>query len=131
MSPRSVASYPILRFPSAALLAVCLALSACLSTKVSSLAPNMVRVNLTGYDAPSDEEALKEALVLGAKETLAHEYDLFRFIDWSAGETQLVTPGQPAVANFAVTVVMFRYGEQGANPVFDARAILKTQEPQK
>ncbi|WP_442753340.1 hypothetical protein ACNHKD_10010 [Methylocystis sp. JAN1] len=108
-----------------------LALSACLSTKVSSLAPNMVRVNLQGADAPSDEQALKEALVLASKETLAHEYDLFRFIDWSAGPAQLATPGQPAVANFAVTVVMFRYGEQGSNPVFDARAVLKTQEPQQ
>lgn len=115
----------------AALLAASLALSSCLSTKVSSLAPNMVRVNLTGYDAPSDQEGLKEALVLGANETLAHGYDLFRFIDWSAGEVQVQTPGQPAVANFAVTVVMFRYGEQGSNPVFDARAILKAQEPQK
>jgi len=116
------------RFAGAAFIGASLALSACLSTKVSSLAPNMVRVNLKGYDAPSDGEALKEALVLGAKETLKHEYDLFRFIDWSAGETQIVAPGQPAVANFAVTVVMFRYGEQGSNPVFDARGILKTQE---
>lgn len=115
----------------AALLAASLALSACLPTKVSSLAPNMVRVNLVGADAPSDGEGLREALLLGANETLAHGYDLFRFIDWSAGDLQVATPGRPATANFAVTVVMFRYGEQGSNPVFDARAILKTQEPQK
>lgn len=114
-----------------ALLAASLALSDCLSTKVSSLAPNMVRLTLQGADAPSDEQALKEALVLGAKETLALGYDLFRFIDWSAGEVRIQQPGQPAVANFAVTVVMFRYGEQGSNPVFDARAILKTQEPRQ
>jgi hypothetical protein len=109
-------------------LAIAFSLSACLSNKVSSLAPNMVRVTLQGADAPTDEQALKEALVLASKETLAHEYDLFRFIDWSAGEVQVQTPGQPAVANFAVTVVMFRYGEQGSNPVFDARKILETQK---
>lgn len=106
-------------------------LSACLSTKVASLAPNMVRLNLQGYDAPSDESALKEVMVLAAKETLKRDYTLFRFIDWSAGEAQVATPGQPAVANFEVTVVMFRIGEQGFNPVFDARQILKTQEPQQ
>ncbi|WP_457796332.1 hypothetical protein [Methylocystis sp. S23] len=109
-------------------LAIAFSLSSCLSNKVSSLAPNMVRVTLQGADAPTDEQALKEALVLASKETLAHEYDLFRFIDWSAGEVQVQTPGQPAVANFAVTVVMFRYGEQGSNPVFDARKILETQK---
>lgn len=113
------------------LVAASLALSGCLSTKVSSLAPNMVRVNLQGYDAPSDGEALKEALVLAAEETIAHGYTLFRFVDWSAGEAQVATPGQPTVANFAVTVVMFRDGEQGSNPVFDARSILAAQTPKQ
>lgn len=112
----------------AAPFAAAFALSACLSPKVSTLAPNLVRVDLTGHEAPSDGDAMREALVLAAKETLAREYDLFRFVDWRAGEARIVTPGQPTVANFAVSVLMFRYGEQGSNPVFDARAILKTQE---
>jgi len=129
MATRQATSF-LNRFAAAVLMSASLSLSACLPTKVSSLAPNMVRVNLTGTDAPSEGEGLKEALVLGASETLAHGYDLFRFIDWSAGDLQVATPGKPATANFAVTVVMFRYGEQGSNPVFDARAILKTQEPQ-
>lgn len=114
----------------AALVAV-LMLSACLSTKVSSLAPNMVRLDMKGVDAPSDQEALKSLMLLGAKETLARGYQLFRFIDWAAGPTQMATPGQPAAANFEVTVVMFRVGEQGNNPVFDARAIMQTQQPQQ
>ena len=87
----------------------------------------MVRLNFQGADTLSDEKALKEALALAAKETLARGYTLFRFKDWAAGPPQIITPGQPATANFAVTVVMFRDGEQGANPFFDARQIAKVQ----
>lgn len=113
----------------ATLLAASFALSACLSSKVSSLAPNMARLNLQGFEAPSEQEAFRKLMVLAAEETLARDYTLFRFIDWDAGPTQLATPGRPASANFAVTVVMFRDGEQGSNPVFNAREILRTQEP--
>ncbi len=108
-----------------ALLAASLALSACLSTRVSSLAPNMIRLNMQGVDAPSDEAAVKEVLALAAQETLARGYTLFRFTDWTAGPAQIVTPGKPATANFAVTVTMFREGEQGLNPFFDARQLAK------
>jgi hypothetical protein len=108
------------------LLAASLMLSACLSTRVSSLAPNMVRLNMQGLLAPSDEAALKEVMALAAKETLARGYTLFRFTDWAAGPTQIVTPGQPATANFAVSVVMFQDGEQGLKPFFDARQIVKS-----
>ncbi|HEY8163726.1 MAG: hypothetical protein ACR650_06515 [Methylocystis sp.] len=108
-----------------ALLAASLALSACLSMNVSSLAPNMIRLNMQGIAAPSDEAAIKETLTLAAQQTLARGYTLFRFTDWTAGPTQIVTPGKPAAANFAVTVVMFRDGEQGTNPFFDARQIVK------
>lgn len=103
------------------------ALSACLPTNISTLAPNMVRLDLQGADTLSDEKALKEALALAAKETLARGYTLFRFTDWAAGPPRIITPGQPATANFAVTVVMFRDGEQGPNPFFDARQIVKVQ----
>lgn len=115
---------PISRLMSIALIGASLALGACLSTKVQSLAPNMVRLDLRGVEAPSDELALKQVMTLAAKETVARGYTLFRFADWSAGSTQVVTPGQPATANFAVTVVMFHDGEQGSTPVFDARQIL-------
>ncbi|MDJ0448435.1 hypothetical protein [Methylocystis sp. JR02] len=112
---------------SGALLAAAVALSACLPTNISALGPNMIRLDFRGADTLSDETALKEALARAAKETLARGYTLFRFTDWAAGPPQTITPGQPATANFAVTVVMFREGEQGANPFFDARQIVKVQ----
>ncbi len=89
----------------------------------------MERINFQGVDAPSDDQAIKQALALAAKETLARGYTLFRFTNWQAGPTQVVTPGQPATANFAVTIVMYHDGEQGTVPVFDARQITATTAP--
>jgi hypothetical protein len=105
----------------AALVGVALLLPACLSNRVQTLAPNMLRLDLTGVDANSDEKVLQQLLALGAQETLSRGYTHFRFIDWTPGATQIVQPGQPLKANFAVTMVMFHDGEQGQNPVFDAR----------
>lgn len=119
------------RLTTTVLAAAALSLAACLPTKISTLAPNMVRLNLQGLDAPSDYDALKEVMLLAAKETLSRGYARFRFVDWSAGPAQTIAPGQPATANFAVTVVMFLEGEQGTNAVFDARQILLTQSPQQ
>jgi hypothetical protein len=113
------------RLARGALLAAAAMLSACLPTNISSLAPNMIRLDLRGADTLSDEMALKKVLALAAKETLARGYTLFRFADWAAGPTQIVTPGQTATANFAVTIVMFNEGEQGQKPFFDARQIMK------
>lgn len=119
-----------IRIAAVALIPVTLALAGCLSTKVSTLGPNAVRINLQGTDAPSNQEALKDVMTSAAKETLARDYRYFRFTDWAAGSARTVSPGQPTTANFAVTVVMFREGEQGVNPVFDARKIMTAVEPQ-
>ncbi len=111
------------------LIAASLGLPACLSTKVASLAPNMVRLNLVEEFAPTEQEALQSVMVLAATETISRGYDLFRFVDWTAGPAQKVTPGQGTVANFAVTVVMFHNGEQGQNPTFNAQQILQSVAP--
>ncbi len=111
----------------AALLAASLVLAACLSNRVQTLAPNMLRLDLTGVDANSEEKVLQQLLALGAQETLSRGYTHFRFVDWTPGATQVVQPGAPLKANFAVTMVMFHDGEQGQNPVFDARQIAQAQ----
>jgi hypothetical protein len=116
----------LLRIP---LFCAALGLGGCLSTRVANLAPNMVRVDLTGLDVASEGEGLGSALRLAATETLARGYTFFRLVDWSAGPAAIIEPGAPAAANFAVTVVMFHEGEQDANPVFDARRILETPAP--
>jgi hypothetical protein len=100
--------------------ALAFALAACLSN-VQSLGPNMVRLNMTGVQAPSEGLAINQVMTLAAQQTLARGYTLFRFIDWTAGQPTAATPGQPATANFSVTVVMFHDGEQGFYPVFSAR----------
>ncbi|MEK4033837.1 hypothetical protein WOC76_14825 [Methylocystis sp. IM3] len=110
----------------AALLMAALLCSACLSN-VQSLGPNMARLDLSGVEAGPEDLALQQLLALGARETLARGYTHFRFIDWAPGATQVVQPGQPLRANFAVTIVMFREGEQGSNPVFDARRIAQAR----
>lgn len=122
-----------LRLPARAVrapgLSVMLALSACLPTGVETLAPNMARLNFQGLTAPSDQDAIREAMERGAKETISRGYDLFRFVDWKAGAPRTVALGEHTTANFSVTVVMFRDGEQGANPVFNAREILRALAP--
>lgn len=105
------------------LLAASLLLAACLSSRVQTLAPNMLRLDMRGLEVSSEEQTLQQLLALGARETLARGYTHFRFLDWKAGETHIVTPGQPQTANFSVTLVMFHAGEQGTNPVFDASQI--------
>ena len=107
------------------------ALSACLSSGVETLAPNMVRLNFTGAAAPSDQEAFKELMLSAARETLARGYVHFRLLGWRMGPKPLDVTSQSTRANFSVTVEMFRDGEQGSNAVFDARTIMRTQEPQR
>lgn len=105
------------------LFAASLLLAACLSNRVQTLAPNMLRFDMTGLKVSSEEQTLQQLLALGARETLSRGYTYFRFIDWKAGAAQVVTPGQPQTANFSVTLVMFHPGEQGNSAVFDARLI--------
>jgi len=112
------------------MVAASIALAACLSTKVESLAPNMVRLNLIEQDGPADQNAIRDLLTLAAKETVARGYTFFRLTDWAAGPTRIIKVNEPAGPNFSVTVVMFREGEQGANAVFDARQILKPDATQ-
>jgi hypothetical protein len=106
-----------------AILAASLLLAACLTNRVQTLAPNMLRLDMTGLNVSTEEQTLPQLLALGARETLGRGYTYFRFLDWKAGETHIMTPGQPQTANFSVTLVMFHPGEQGTNPVFDARQI--------
>jgi predicted small secreted protein len=106
-----------------AVLAVSLLLAACQSNRVQTLGPNMLRLDMTGLPVGSEEQILQQLLALGARETLLRGYTHFRLIDWKAGAPQVVTQGQPQTANFSVTLVMFHQGEQGNNPVFDARHI--------
>jgi hypothetical protein len=106
-----------------AVLVASLLLAACLSSRVQTLAPNMLRLDMTGLPAGTEEQTFQQLLALGARETLARGYTHFRFIDWKAGVPQVVTPGQPQTANFSVTLVMFHPGEQGQNPAFDARMV--------
>jgi hypothetical protein len=113
----------------ALLVALTLPLAACLSTQVESLAPNMVRLNIKGNDAPSDSTAIKDLLLLAAKETLARDYALFRFADMRAQSAGSLVAADGLRANFSVTVIMFHAGEQGANGVFDARQIVESNTP--
>lgn len=107
-----------------ALLLASLLLTACLSNRVQTLGPNMLRLDMTGLPATgTEEQTLQQLLALAARETLARGYTHFRLTDWKAGPRQIVTAGQPQTANFSVTVVMFHQGEQGNNPAFDARLV--------
>ncbi len=115
----------------ALLCAVSLTLSSCLSNKVETLAENIVRLNFVGGAAPSDQEAFKELMLLAAQETLARGYTFFRLLEWTRGPAPLAAFAPDARANFSVNVAMFRDGEQGSNPVFDARTIMMTQAPQR
>ncbi|WP_036282121.1 hypothetical protein [Methylocystis sp. ATCC 49242] len=111
-----------------AVLAASVALAACLSTKVESLGPNMVRLNLIEAEGPADESVIRNLLVLAAKETVARGYTLFRLTDWRAGPARPIVANEPAGPNFSVTVVMYRDGEQGLTVVFDTRHILKPDD---
>lgn len=114
----------------AIVLAAALALAACLSTKVETLAPNMVRLNMTGDDSPSDQDALRDLLALAAKETIARGYELFKLADMKAAPAGPGPGGSNAPrVNFSVLVIMFREGEQGFNVIFNARQILAASTP--
>jgi hypothetical protein len=114
----------------ARLLAASLLLCACQTSGMQTLAPNMVRIDLTGAPAPADTElAFKQVLTLAAKETVARGYAFFRLKDWTPGPTRIVQPGEAATANFAVTIVMMQAGEQGTGPAFDARLIAAQAAP--
>ncbi len=104
-------------------IAASLLLAACLSNRVQTLAPNMLRLDMTGLKVSTEEQTLQQLLSLGARETLSRGYTYFRFSDWKAGATQIVTAGQPQTANFSVTMMMYHDGEQGTAAVFDARQI--------
>lgn len=106
------------------MLAASLALSACLSNNVETLAPNMVRLNFAGANDPSNFDAFQELMQIAARETLARDYQLFRLMDWSLGQAPLDFSTQGSRVNFSVVVTMFRDGEQGSNAVFDARRIV-------
>lgn len=108
--------------PFVRLLAACLFLAACQTTGMQELAPNMVRLDLTGVQFSADTEvAFKEVLAIAARETLARGYMFFRLKDWKQGPTRVATPGEPLTANFAVTIAMMNAGETGNAPAFDAR----------
>jgi hypothetical protein len=113
----------------ALLVALTLSLAACLSTQVETLAPKMMRLNVKGNDAPSDQTAIKDLLLLAAKETLARNYELFRFAEMRAQSAGALNAGDKSRANFSVTVIMFHPGEQGANGVFDAKLIVDANTP--
>ena len=114
----------------ARLFAVSLLLAACQTTGVQTLGPNSIRLDLTGVKASADTEvAFKQVLSIAARETLARGYQYFRLQDWTPGSTRVVEPGEPVTANFAVTIVMTREGEQGNLPAFDARQIAPQSEP--
>jgi outer membrane murein-binding lipoprotein Lpp len=118
------------RLACAAILAASLALAACLSTKVETLAPNMVRLYMTGDDSPSDQDALRDLLALAAKETIARGYELFRLSEMKAEPAGPGAGGSSAPrVNFSVLVAMFHEGEQGFNVVFNARQILAASTP--
>jgi len=85
----------------------------------------MARLNITRTDGPSDENVIKELLVLAAKETIARGYAYFRFRDLSARPASLFRTDAAAKADFSVTIVMFHEGEQGLDPFFNAAQILK------
>ncbi|MGJ0506043.1 MAG: hypothetical protein ACR652_02690 [Methylocystis sp.] len=110
-----------------AILATSLLLAACLTNRVQTLAPNMLRLDMTGVVVSSEEQTLQQLLALGARETLSRGYVFFRFTDWKPGPTQVVAQGQPQKANFSVTMVMYHPGEQGSNPAFDARLVSQSQ----
>jgi hypothetical protein len=124
--PADVRKKPVRVLPFVRVLAASLLLGACQSTGPQELAPNMVRLDLTGAQFSADTEvAFKEVLAIGARETLARGYTFFRLKDWQQGPTRVVTPGEPLTANFAVTFVMMNQGETGNAPAFDARQIAR------
>jgi hypothetical protein len=109
----------IARFFAASLL-----LGACQTTGMKTLAPNMVRLDLTGVQFPADTEvAFKEVLAIAGRETLARGYTYFRLKDWTQGPTRVVTTSEPLTANFAVTIVMMHPDEIGNAPAFEARRV--------
>lgn len=127
-----------------------LSLSACVSSQVMPLAPNVVRIDSRASGLLSQGKAVPETMTRAAKETLARGYTHFRFTDaamgqgseivgasgWSSGNAY----GYGNTANFnsfggatvnrrpvegaAATVTMFHAGEQGAQGAFDAKQIL-------
>lgn len=113
----------------ASLFTASLVLASCQTNGMQTLAPNMVRLDLTGVPAASDTEvAFRQVLSTAARETLARSYIYFRLRDWTPGPTKVVAPGEPLTANFAVTIVMMHEGEQGSGPAFDARQIVSQGE---
>lgn len=109
-----------------ALFAVTLALSACLSTKVETLGPNMVRLNMVGDQSPNDSSAIREILLLGARETIARGYTLFRLTDLRPEPAAFVNGVQQGRANFTVVILMFQEGDPGAYGVYNAEQLLRS-----
>ncbi len=86
-------------------------MAGCVGTEELPLAPNMVRLDINGSAAPFVREA---TLRRAAELTLESGYSAFRLTPIYA----------MAFARFGVTVVMFHYGDPGAQGAFDAAEVL-------
>ena len=95
-----------------ALIAIALALAGCASIQETAFAPNMVRLDVTPYAAPSVREA---TLRRAAELTLQNGYSAFRLMPIYVN----------AFDDFGVTVVMFHAGDPSAYDAFDATAVLR------
>jgi hypothetical protein len=94
------------------LIASALALASCASIQETALAPNMVRLDVEPYAAPSVGDA---TLRRAAELTLQDGYSAFR----------LMPIYVHAFDEFGVTVVMFRAGDPSAFGAFNAAAVLQ------
>lgn len=96
-----------------AVAALCACLSGCVTTEITPLAPNFVRLDVR---APFPREAAGQIMRLAAEATLQHGYTYFRLTPmyWTAGDV-------------GVTVVMFNTGEPGTIDAYDARAVIASR----
>ena len=130
-------------------------LSACVSTQVMPLAPNMVRIDTKASGLLYQGRAVPETMIAAARETLARGYTHFRFGDASMGQGSEITGvsgfgagnataygnslnmnsyGTATVNRVntegaAVTVTMFNADEPGAKGAFVAQQVLNQYQP--
>ena len=127
-----------------------MSLSACVSTQVMPLAPNVVRIDTTARGLLGQGKAAPETMTKAAQETLARGYTHFKLSDasmgqgsevvgasgWSSGNAYRygnsanfnsfgnATVNRRHVEGVAATVTMFHAGEPGAQGAFDAKQLL-------
>ncbi len=131
------------------------ALSGCVSTQEMSLAPNVVRIDTNARGLLFTSQTVPTTMRMAAKATLDRGYTHFRVQDASLAQGSVVTGAvgsgntnvsgtygggfvnanansfgsttvvRAPTASAAVTVVMFRASEPGAQGAFDADQVMK------